>query len=382
MAQRKTPKKRGSTYGLGTKYQRGKIWWVKIYNGKNVPIRKSTKSENEADADDLLGQMLRERSRGELVAIDSSHAYTLGDVLEDYLAHRKRLASGTLATYRCEVDNLLKPYFGLLPPAKLTTDMLSDYRDKRAKECVVMHNGPNGEPKKLKRLVSETTINRELGLLRSALRDMAKRRPKLIPSLPYFPMESERDNVRQGFVTEEEFITKLLPELPRHLRALGACAFYCGGRKSEWLRVDWADVDFGAMVIRFAKAKNKHPREVPIVPGAMLDCLLESLKVASAAWPDEPAVFVYDGNRMATVGDAWDKACERAGFRGLLFHDMRRSANKNMRDHSVGQNTRMQIMGHLTPSMDIRYGIVDLNDIQQAGDKMSEKLPAKLKRVK
>jgi integrase len=195
-------------------------------------------------------------------------------------------------------------------------------------------------------------------------------------------MESERGNVRKGFLSEKDFIEKLYPELPRHLKPLAACAFYCGGRKSEWLRINWTDVDFDLMRIRFEKTKNKRPREVPIEQGLMLESLLEALKWKNLAWPDEEAVFVYDGHRMATVGDAWDKACARAGFPDLMFHDLRRSANKYMRDQGIGQNVRMQIMGHLTPSMDLRYGIVDAGDIDTAREKMSGSRTKALRKVK
>lgn len=356
------------SYGIGRKFQRGNIWWAAVYDGSGKEIRRSAKSTNESDADDLLGQMLRERSRGELIAIDSP-SFTLGHVLDQYLQRRSRLAEGTLRTY-CYQAEVLKRTFELLPPAKLTTDMLSDYRDERAKQLVEHFTGKK-ERAKLNRKVSETSINRELGLLRSALRDIQKRRPKTVPTIPYFPMESEKGNARQGFLTESDFIDKLYPELPRHLKVLAACAVYCGGRKSEWLRVDWPEVDFEMMLIRFIKTKNKHPREVPIIPGAMLECLLDALKWRNLAWPEEQAVFVYDGHRMATVGKAWDKACVRAGFPGLLFHDLRRSANKIMRDRGVPQNMRMYIMGHLTTSMDIRYGVVDKADIDIAREKMS-----------
>jgi hypothetical protein len=42
----------------------------------------------------------------------------------------------------------------------------------------------------------------------------------------------------------------------------------------------------------------------------------------------------------------------------------------------------MKIMGHLTPSMDIRYGIVDQDDIADAREKLGQERPKKLARVK
>ncbi len=91
---------RRRSYGIGRKFKRGSTWWVAIYDGAGNQIRKSTGSENESAANELLGRLLRERSRGELAAINSQSAYTLGDALDDYLTHRTKLADGTLATYR------------------------------------------------------------------------------------------------------------------------------------------------------------------------------------------------------------------------------------------------------------------------------------------
>jgi hypothetical protein len=57
----------------------------------------------------------------------------------------------------------------------------------------------------------------------------------------------------------------------------------------------------------------------------------------------------------------------------LLFHDLRRSANRNMRDAGLPQPVRMNIMGHKTASMDRRYGIVDLTGIQIARELLARK---------
>src|SRR5690242_16976280 len=124
--------KKRRSYGIGRKFKRGEIWWVSVYDGSGNEIRKSSKSNDERAADELLGQMLRERSRGELVAIDSPAAVTIGDLIDQYIYRRSKLAPGTIRTYRYQAE-ILKESFGMIPPPKLTTDMLSDYRDERAK---------------------------------------------------------------------------------------------------------------------------------------------------------------------------------------------------------------------------------------------------------
>jgi integrase len=370
MPRTKSKPKARRSYGDGAIKLRGTIWWVVVYvDGKR--IQKSTGSRDREEALQYLARMQRERSRGELVAINEPSAQgTIGGVLDDYLARRSRLAPGTLTTYELQVRRYLKPHFGLLPVEKLTTDMLSEYRSARGKEQVCNWNAPE-ETKRKARTVTDTSINREVGLLRSAMRDYAKRYPNRLPTLPYFPMESERGNARQGFITETDFINKLYPAMPRHLKALSACAFYAGGRKSEWLQLNWTEVDFEQLIIRFVKTKNKEQREVPIVAGLMLDSLLDLLRLRNIQtdW-DQQAVFCYDGKRMASPKRAWANACKRAGFENLLFHDMRRSSNKNMRDSGVSQPVRMKLLGHKTPSMDIRYGITDLNDVADAREKL------------
>ena len=98
-------------------------------------------------------------------------------------------------------------------------------------------------------------------------------------------MEQER-NARQGFLSERDFTEKLYPQLPRHSKALAACAFFVGGRKEEWLSLDWDEVDLQNLIIRF------------VIPGLMNESLSAALSIRNAAWPDETAVFIYDGHRM------------------------------------------------------------------------------------
>lgn len=70
-------KKQRRSYGIGRKFRRGRLWWVPVYDGSGGEIRRPTHSTKESDADELLGRLLRERSRGELVSINSSSNYTL-----------------------------------------------------------------------------------------------------------------------------------------------------------------------------------------------------------------------------------------------------------------------------------------------------------------
>ena len=57
---------------------------------------------------------------------------------------------------------------------------------------------------------------------------------------------------------------------------------------------------------------------------------------------------------------------KEAGLDGRLFHDLRRSAARNMDRAGVSRHVAMQITGHKTEAMYRRYSIVSEQDIRAA----------------
>jgi integrase len=62
----------------------------------------------------------------------------------------------------------------------------------------------------------------------------------------------------------------------------------------------------------------------------------------------------------------WARACAAAGQPQLLFHDLRRSAVRNLVGAGVDQVTAMKISGHKTASVFQRYRIVTDDDVRAA----------------
>ena len=57
-----------------------------------------------------------------------------------------------------------------------------------------------------------------------------------------------------------------------------------------------------------------------------------------------------------------------------MFHDLRRSAVRNMLGAGMDESKVMRIVGHKTRAMIDRYRIVSAKDVAQAGDQISRYL--------
>ena len=67
----------------------------------------------------------------------------------------------------------------------------------------------------------------------------------------------------------------------------------------------------------------------------------------------------------------------KAGVEGMLFHDLRRTAVRNLLRAGVSQRTAMEISGHQTDSVFRRYDIVDTEDMRVAQERMQAYLDAR-----
>ena len=245
-----------TSYGSGSLYQRGSIWYVAYFvDGRQV--QKSSRSSKRQDAERLRAELLGRKVRGETIhrAVEKIRCdELLNDLLEDA---EKRNKPSTVRIWRMVTEASVRPFFGHLRAATLTTEKLKEYRRKRLAE---------GR--------SETTCNRELSILRMALNLGRKCTPVKVVNVPYFPMARE-NNVRQGFLTDEQYI-RLRDVLPDYLKPLFVTAYFTGVRRGELLAWKWEQVDFeqGFVTLPAEETKSGYARAVPILKGDMLHWLL------------------------------------------------------------------------------------------------------------
>ena len=77
-------------------------------------------------------------------------------------------------------------------------------------------------------------------------------------------------------------------------------------------------------------------------------------------------VFHRRGKPIGDTRKAWATACKAAGVPDKLFHDLRRSAVRNMDRAGVRQTVAMKISGHKTDAVYRRYNITSDDDLREA----------------
>jgi integrase len=73
-----------------------------------------------------------------------------------------------------------------------------------------------------------------------------------------------------------------------------------------------------------------------------------------------------DGQQIQEFRKSWKTACTNAGCGNMHFHDLRRSAARDLIRSGVAQSVAMKITGHRTISIFNRYDITATEDVSRA----------------
>jgi integrase len=79
----------------------------------------------------------------------------------------------------------------------------------------------------------------------------------------------------------------------------------------------------------------------------------------------------HRGTRVQDFKKAWKTACVKAGCPGMLRHDFRRTAVRNMVNLGIPERVAMKVSGHRSRTVFDRYRIVSPGDLQDVARKLT-----------
>jgi integrase len=153
------------------------------------------------------------------------------------------------------------------------------------------------------------------------------------------------------------------------LKAVATFGYRFGWRHGEILGLTWDRVDLKNGIVRLeaGETKNDDARTV-YLDEELKGMLKEAFKNRRL---NVPYVFLRDGEPIRGFRKAWISACKEAKLIGKIFHDLRRTAVRNMVRAGVPERVAMMISGHKTRSVFDRYNIVSDDDLKLATMKQS-----------
>jgi integrase len=346
-----TEKKARGKRGQGCVYRHAgsRNWWVKFsVNGRT--IQQSADTESRRDALDVLKAEILKHASGEAPDSRQTTVQKLKDAMMQTWKNLDKNAASVAWAENCW--KRLLPYFGAMKAHCVSSAAIRGYVEHRKEQ-----KAANG------------TINRELSVLSSAFTLGYEETPRRVSHKLSFTRLPE-SRPRQGFVEQKQYdaLAKNCTEL--YMRAMLALAYSFGFRKAELLSLKVSDVDLLSGTVRLRTSKNGEPRQVNLTRDT-------KQLLASCCAGKEPGDAVFtrteqSGKRVAVADfrGTWDAVTKAAGCEGLLFHDLRRSAVRNMVRAGIPEVVCMRISGHKTRAVFDRYNIVSERDLADAAKKL------------
>jgi integrase len=338
-------------------------WYAQYYSADGRQHRVSTGTPVQAKAAAFLRKLITDSEEGR-APTTAARRLTYGDLRKGLLDNYVERGNRSLKTTADGEENInglkqLDDFFGYGPE-----------NPGPPVRTINTETGRKFTRQRLAEGVGTAMVNRSLACLRRMLR-IAHEEGR-IQFVPKIRLQKEPP-ARKGFLELKKF-EELVRLLPTHLRPLITFLYYCGVRSDEAKQIEWSQVNLDARLIRLEddQTKNEEARTVPL-PAVLIMMLAEI----------EPKVGkVFSATNLRTD---WQKACAACGlgtrtriepedddsyawykYEGLIVHDLRRSAVRNLVNANVPERVAMKISGHKTRAVFDRYHIVSTDDVTNA----------------
>jgi integrase len=327
--------------------------WSAQYYVDGRQIRKSTGTPIRSEAEKILRKWMSDSELG-LKPPPQTKGLSYDELRADLLSHYAEKKHKSLKTRSDGTPYLfpltaLDTFFSGRKVNSIDRDAASTFIRKRRDEGA-----------------KESTINNSLRLL-IRMFSLAQANGKLTTA-PKIELLKERS--RQGFLPHESF-QKLFDAMPARLQPLLLLLYQTGVRPGEAEQIQWPAVDLHGARITLLEGETKNGQSRTLPLSAALVELLSAVKHR------EGAVFPSKRSLQA----AWKTATAKAGIEGLLIHDLRRSAVRNMMKAGAQQAEAMKISGHKDASVFQRYNVIDEQQTANVMQRVQKLVPVKIQRA-
>jgi integrase len=341
--------------------------WTKFRRDGKL-IRTNTNTDVRAKAQKFLRDQLGAIEQGIAPDVDVRKV-TYQQVRDNLVEHYRTTGKRREREYMKRLRHL-DSFFARHRAAQITEPEITKYVAYRQAQRVRRAGG-------IEKPTSNSTINREVVMLLKALR--LARRARVLVHVPHYELLVEPP-ARSGFVGQDQF-ELVRKHLPADLQVVAVLGYTYGMRHAEILGLDWErNIDWEAKEIRLlgADTKNGEGRALPFTDEVEVLLREQRDRIVAALGRLTACVFPYlpglgshvhtrlVGTRRLGFVRAWASATKAAGVPGLLFHDLRRSAVRNLIRAGVSEKVAMTISGHKTRSVLERYNVVNTDDRRAA----------------
>ncbi|MEE4332250.1 site-specific integrase [Pseudomonas alliivorans] len=320
-------------------YKRGKTWWISFTAADGTYVRRSAGTEDYSAAKAIEQEHRGAAWRQKELGVDPPRMFE--EVMIEYLDHARQ-TQRSFATTQYRVKALLDHFGG-----RVMNDLAG--KDIREYSSLRMKAGK-----------SAATVNRELAALSAAINWCAVELEWKLPN-PVKGRTLREAESRVRWLTRAE-VESLCREARRQrggdmLEAFIRLAVNTGCRKNELVGLEWRRVDMANRLIYLEGANTKagKRRSIPLNDGAMA-ALKGRMAFRAEYNPASPWVFIRkNGDKVVDLSEGFNGACERAGIRDFVIHDLRHTCAAWLATAGVPLMEIRDLLGHSTTQMTEKY---------------------------
>ena len=335
-------------------YQRGRHWHAS-YNLDGVRTRQSLKVTNLKVAQQKAREIDEMIQKGEYASLEDrkqQRNQTFAAFVEEFKDKHKGWGPTTWRGCTGIIDKVVAEW-GQLPLTVLSTRMIETFLIRRLDQ--------EG--------ITQATHNRYLACLKTMFK-MAVRWGILVHN-PAERIKALKENPKVPRALSEAEVESLLAELPEHARILTIVAVDTGMRRTELYDLQWRDVDFERRTITVRHSKNNTFRVLP-----MTERIYETLQIQRQKGVIPYVLPGKDGGRMSSVKDALIGAGKRTGIGHVHLHMFRHTFATCLRERAVALDRIMELLGHKTMVMTLRYAKSTPTQLRDAIDALNRPAPS------